>query len=44
MSERENIFARIKGSADAQSARPSGHGLPTVAERAAGVMPTVGDD
>lgn len=41
MSERENIFARIKEALTHQAHAHHGHGLPTVAEQR-GVMPTVG--
>lgn len=41
MSERENIFARIKEALTLKAHAHHGHGLPTVAEQR-GVMPTVG--
>jgi L-lactate dehydrogenase complex protein LldG len=41
MSERQNIFARIKEALTHQAHAHHGHGLPTVAEQR-GVMPTVG--
>lgn len=41
MSERENIFARIKEALTHQAHAHHGHGLPTIAEQR-GVMPTVG--